>query len=248
MHRLRDLVAGRTVAVCAHGASIRELAARAPEFADLDFCYASLNYFSVIETEIVARMGRQLEIVYCTSGEEAARRRKVIMRFLARSRRKALITCERVLRDRLGRAMRSWTHQTVLIDEPEGPRSQWPNSMTGLLLTLMGARATSKIITFGLDGYLGPRASALDTYVGQERLRRERRAGNIVTDTVHFNAHWPAWRDAYCARHDVPPVEVLNCSPKTVITPIPVITYDELRTHAAPVPTYRSRHECRCRL
>jgi len=235
--RLRHIVEGRTIGVLLHGNSITELQNRITEFQDLDLCWCSLNLFRVMEQKILGQINQELSFVYCSSPEELPRRLEDLEGFLSRSEAKLLITTFKAMGG-LGHFVGKFRNQILFIEEPDVPRKQLPNSLTLLLQALVRAEATSRIILFGADGLLDKRGPIADSYFGREILEKENRSWNLIKDTIQFNEQFAASLDEICAKYDITPIEIINCSPNSYLTPFPKISYDELREHArrrAPV-------------
>jgi len=81
--RLRRVIGGRPVGVLLHGPSVNAFKERAQDFADKEMAYGSINFFRVMEEDILAPIGRDLDFVYCSSEEELPRRLRDIETFLA---------------------------------------------------------------------------------------------------------------------------------------------------------------------
>jgi hypothetical protein len=63
IERLRQIVAGRSVAVVLQGFSARELEDRVTELRDCDICWSSLNSFGVIEQHILRKIDRRCSVI-----------------------------------------------------------------------------------------------------------------------------------------------------------------------------------------
>mgnify|MGYP000754621218 CR=1 FL=1 len=65
---LKEIINGRTVAMCLQGKSIEQLEDRITELKDVDICWTSLGVFDIVDTYILAQIDKTLDIVFdCAS-------------------------------------------------------------------------------------------------------------------------------------------------------------------------------------
>ena len=237
--RLRRVIAGRTVGILLHGPSVETMRERVTEFADLDLSYTSLNLFRVMEEDVLSQIAKDLDFVMCSSEEELPRRLHDIEEFLSRSPDKTLIT-SRLALEGIGYLLERHRHQIIFTTTPNVPREELPNSVTILIQTLVRLNATPRIILFGADGMVVNHESPIETYFGKETLRKENRDCCLVKDTRVFNTQFQPQLDAIYSDSGVARVEFLNCNPDTHLTPLPIISYDQLRECAeAPLSDWK---------
>jgi len=239
--RLRRVVAQRPIAVLLHGPSIKTLEQRVGELADLDVCYASLNFFKIMETNILDRIGQELDFVYCSSEEELPRRLRDIEEFLSRSPDKVLIT-KRGAVEGLGNLVRRFRGQILFVERslswrPKMTQEEFPNSLTWMLQLLATLEMSPRILLFGADGLVDKQSDARDAYYGKETLRKEGRDCCLINDTIKFNTQFTPQMELLYKTRGVARPEILNCNPDTYLTPLPIIDYDEVRNRIQqPLP------------
>ncbi len=218
---LRTVVRERPIGLLLHGNSIAEFETRADEFAPLDLCYMSVNRFNPVEDNILRKMWRQLELLFCFSEQDMPLRYTIIMEFLDRPTHNILITSYSALswlqpgqwRDML----RDYGHK-IHIRPRLLCRPAYPPSIL-FILDMLQELDIHNIILFGADGWLpsdmkdkwNQKAMAATYYHGTDR------PVGLVKDTLLFNKLY------------IPRGGVWNCSPGSHLTGIPVITYDRLK-------------------
>jgi len=106
-----------------------------------------------------------------------------------------------------------------------------------LLLCFLIAGQAQKIILCGVDGFLSNDINVFDTYyqsaiVAEERFRAFEGApgykGSIPSDTQNFNDHFPSLLELYQLTYNNPTVQIINCSPNSIINTFRKINYNEL--------------------
>jgi len=220
--RLTEKIAGRTVCILLHGASIKGI----PEHAlnGKDWCYVSLNDFMFVE----ALMKKELEVVLITSEVEIVRKCVDVAVFLDRNPTNLFITTTwalGALMEKSNGFVKKYRNQIILVPRPPflpiKDNVARPNSVTILFLTLADA-GVKKIVVLGMDGceYGKSIVEQKRTYINQELFDSHgNRKTAIMIDTMVFNKHFPElFKGKNC--------EILNCSPGSHITVIPQITHE----------------------
>jgi len=225
MERLRRIIANRTVVALLHGSSIKTLQERVAELKEADFCYCSMNFFSIMETNILDQIDKKLSIVACFSEEEVPKRLEALDEFLSRPDDNLLLTTVQAVRDHPDFVLRH-SEKMLYVAKPECPDRIAPNSAAGLFLSLVKSAATPRILLFGADGLLDTKVNIPDTYFGRETLARETRGWNLINDTILFNIRFAPTLERLYREHDLPRVEFLNCNPQSFLAPFPKVAFD----------------------
>lgn len=226
---LQKIIKGRTVAILLHGRSIKELETRINEFADYNFCYTSINRFSIMERKILSKIGKKLDIVFLMSEQEMPRRVEETKEFLNRKTNNCLMTTYSALSWLIPK---DWNeivekYSSKLYIMPRLLcRPVYPISLA-LILDQLIMNKVKQVILFGADGFLLPSGKVtwdqnlmLNTYFDPGFFINERRASGLSFGTKHFN-------DTF--RYDDRIINVLNCSKNSFYTPFPRISYNKLK-------------------
>jgi len=243
---LDDIIQGRTVVICAHGASLNKLENQIEKFKDYDVCWTSLNLYTIIEVNILHKINKKLDIVLDSSTIanqlmkrfEAERRIPRLEQFLARPEKNLWITTEGLLRDQLrplgyGDFLSKYQHKILVLDKVYRSM-QAPNSIS-LLICAAAIGGAKKIVLFGYDGYWGNYQENINSFYRPEDIAIERKyaVGNTVDsdvakDTTNFNSYFWNIYLKWCSTYDIKPVEVINCSPDSKYTIFPIFNYDNI--------------------
>jgi hypothetical protein len=224
MYRVRDLVKGRPIGVLLHGASLKGMETDIHEWGKGDWCWVSLNHFTLVEQGVLDKIGDRLSMVALFSEMMWKRRQDDVMEFLRRGENNLLITSHAILdlvHDRR-EFIREFREKIYL---SEGLPMLWQpniqrkaNSVTLLLNELMAADL-GPLYLFGMDG-IGPGSSNEEEkasyYHPEQVFWHPHRQTSIGRDTADFNKAFPKvvayWRkQGY--KHDI-----WNCNPDSYIT------------------------------
>ncbi len=172
--------------------------------------------------------------------------------FLTREENNMLMTSEIVITQSFVELSRGdlptkYGHKIAVIEEiysyPESrPPELWsppPNSLC-LAISMLVAGMAKKIICFGFDGFPYSKNMTtdqiLESYYKSDKIKEDRiiafgsvTSGNLVGDTVSVNKKFPSLWSMYKSVYNNPTVEIVNCSPKTFITAIKTINYNQLK-------------------
>lgn len=224
MGRVTDIVDGRPVFILLHGKSIKQLETYITRFKDKRICYASVNYFTIMEERILAKIGKRISILWASSPQNIQERMPAVNRFLERKEKNILCThppAVYLYNGQKGVRFLERFREKIWVDITP-PRNL--NSVL-FLLPILIEEGVRTIILFGADGCAGglERDGIVATYYNPEKYDDGRGVG-IVRDTARFNIHIK----------DILPlakssgVELLNCSPGSYLEHIKKIRYDEL--------------------
>jgi chemotaxis methyl-accepting protein methylase len=223
---LVEVLGSRTVGILLHGKSIATLEQNISDFSELDICWCSINFFGIMEEKILNTIGKQMDVVFCSSRQEIINREHELAEYLQRDYNNILITTAEALKN--VPALLNYSHKILTIPKPQLPAYLMPNSLTLLLEAIISMGCAEKIILFGADGLLNNTITVSSAYFGGELLAKQQREWLLVNDTTLFNARFPILLQRILhkqSRSTSPPIA--NCSPGTVITSFPVIDYIE---------------------
>ena len=251
MNRLEKVIRGRPVAIMLNGASIVELERHIESLAESDICWASLGAFNMMEDFILSKIDKRLDIVFdCATvanafseSYETQHRLPRITEFLSRGDNNLWVTSTGLMNDSIKKYMPNivtkYGRKIDRIDKyfPEkriGEFMNVPNSATLLLASALIGGA-SKIIFFGLDGYVKAEPCPSGSCYHPELIEIERKAAlgktydpGINRDTVYFQKRLPKIVRKYREEFDNW-AKIYNCSPRTVYDIIRKITYSDLK-------------------
>ncbi len=233
--KLTKVIDGRTVALLLNGGSIMTLKARIIDLDQFNFCFMGINRFRGIEGDILARVGKEFDIVFCMSEQDIPRRISDLKLFLARDTDNLLMTtlCAMTWLGESDRNLVLDNHSDKLYLMPRLLcRPAYPISLEVIVEELIKA-GVKQLILFGADGYLEPSMQGkseleiirwnqqrmLDTYYEPEFFKEERRATGVGIGTVRFNKNFKYQPDK---------IQIINCSPESHYAHIPKMSYDEL--------------------
>ncbi len=233
--KLTDTIQGRTAALLLNGASISGLEHLIASFAHFDLCFMGINKFTAIERNILAKVHKQIEIVFCMSEQEMPRRMCDIRAFLSRDANNLLMTtlCAMTW---LKEVDRNW-----MLDNHEAKlylisrllcRPAYPISLEVIIEELIKANV-KHLILFGADGYLEPdmkdksereiirwdQQKMLNTYYNPEFFKGERRATGVGIGTMRFNKNF---------KYQPERIRIVNCSPDSHYEHIPKMSYNQV--------------------
>ena len=233
MKTLKEIIGNRPIAILLHGSSIETLENRIIiEFKDLDFCYISINYFKVMESRILSKINKKLNLVYCSNYKEFITRKEDIEEFVSRENTKLLTTFECLWQTENEDFVNKYFDKIHICKMIVYENNTYPNSLAVLLYNLI-REGFYKIILFGCDGLLDKEEDNIDkisnTYFGKEQLKREERDWNLINDTKNFNRYFreALWRKLKEEEYS-PKLNIVNCSPNSYIKVFNIITYDRV--------------------
>lgn len=247
---LQRIIGQRSVGVMLHGKSIEALEDHIYALRDKDICWVSLGVFPMMEEFILSKIGKKLEIVLDCATVDHARtefyelkvRVPKLKPFLSRKEDNLWITTHGLVRDSVKPFypyfLDKYESKMLLIDSifPQDNIPKWmdvPNSATFLIASVLAGGA-SKVFVFGLDGYTGDITKGVDFYYQRDLIIKERLAvfgrwedPGINRDTDYFETRFKGILEEYrnLFGNQAP---VYNCSPVTVYTVLPKITYEQL--------------------
>lgn len=242
IEKLKEKVKDKTVGILSHGKSIYELQEKRNRFKDLDICWASFNYYDLLDIEILHKMGEYLDIVLeCAASRdkdfEVNTRFPRMMKYI--SLESIVISTWRLMRTQYEQmGIRNLyddllQKHTILADHILGELNV-PNSLALLVYTIAVCEP-KQIILFGVDGYTKKQGDEFATYFEPEKQKNYRQAllGGKLEYTLHettadFEREFESLYKKYCYQLKVDPPKIRNCSPGTTFTKIPTVTYDEL--------------------
>ena len=226
----------RPVLILLHGKSIAELEDNIVDMKDLNVCYCSINYFTLIEEHILNRIDRRLDFVYDSSfipdeyrqNFECKYRLPRVKGFLDSSKDKFFITTkgnlERMCVDTGNEDfIVKYENQIFLIDDlPLNLNA--PNSAI-LLVGVCIALQVPFITVLGFDGFKGTvQEDLLQSYYKSDLYIKNHRypsVGNIEpsllpTETLNIEARGLGIIQQYCRDLGVFMPKIYNCSPNTI--------------------------------
>lgn len=226
MSRITDIIANRPVFILLHGKSIKQLEHHIVQLKDKPICYASVNYFTVMEERILSRIGERISLLWSSSPQNIEERMPAVNKFLGRKDNNMLLTHPPALRlfdEQANVHFMERFREKIWLDITP-PRNL--NSVL-FLIPILIEEGAKKIILFGADGCVGgDRDTIVATYYNPEKYDDGRGVG-IVRDTARFNVHFlPLLKKIKDSG-----AELLNCSPGSYLENIEIIQYEDLGGH-----------------
>jgi len=252
MQRLKNIIRNRTVAILAHGSSIEQFETYIEDLKDKDVCYASLNFFPIMEEFILSKIGKKLDIVFDCSTVAKHRqeefdlvRMKRLESFMQRQDNNLWITSHGIVRDNLlptpWNSMYQNNKSKILeVDTlfPSRRISEFmsvPGSITLLIASCIAGQA-KKIIMFGFDGCNNLNLQeGLNTYYKPQLQKEERLRAlgsiediGVTNDTYNFQMQFPSILNKYKSlfNNDCP---IENCSKQSFYSIFNKISYQDLK-------------------
>ncbi len=234
-----------------HGKSIEALEDHIYDLKDEDICWTSLGVFPMMEDFILSKIGKRLEVVLDCATVAHARlehyelhvRVPKLKPFLERKEKNLWLTTHGLIRDSVKPLypyfLDKYEDKMMQIDSifPADNIGKWmdvPNSATFLIAAALAGGA-KKVVIFGLDGYRGDISKGVDFYYQRDLIIKERLAvfgrwedPGINRDTDYFETRFKDILEEYrnLFGNQAP---VYNCSPVSVYTVVPKITYGQLK-------------------
>ena len=246
LEQIKHRINKRPILILLHGKSIVELEDNIIQMKDLDVCYCSINYFTLLEEHILNRIDRRLDFVYDSSfipveyrqNFECKYRIPRLRGFLDSSPEKFYVTTkgslERMCLDTGNEEfIIKYENQIFLIDNLPFNLNA-PNSAI-LLVGLCIAFEISLIALLGFDGFKGVvQNDLLHSYYKSELYIKNHRypsVGNLEPsllsiETLNIESRGLGIVQQYCRELGVFMPEIYNCSPSTIYTGLfDIITY-----------------------
>ena len=196
MDRLQRIVGGRPVGILLHGASVKKMEMGIQDVAQGDVCWASLNYFSLVERNILHRIEDRLSLVALFSEQSLPRRYNDILEFLQRKDDNLLITSKFIM-DKVPEYRKFIGSYLDKVYVAEGLPVKWEvarkaNSVA-LLLNEIIAAGVGEIDIFGMDGVRPSptEEQEKESYYIANTIFQYNRYTSIGADTVDFNKAFP---------------------------------------------------------
>lgn len=222
------------------GNSINELETRIEEFRNFDICWTSVGQWELMETYILNKINKQLEVTFdCAESErpigfELERRLPRLKEFLSRPANNAHITMRHTsiygLRKKLGCNIASEYSNKIIYAEDICPAQAFCVSFPLFLMSLwvLGAK---KIILFGCDG--NKTENAISTYFHPEEVYKEKKASNNVVFNLTGDSGWvvsafPRIMETVHNQLNLPYPEIINCSEKSIYDLWQKMSYNDI--------------------
>jgi len=241
IEHLRKIIAGRPVIILAAGPSIMELEERICELKNTDICYFGLNNFSVQETQILRQIDKHTSIIMDSCRESIPKNIDYIIGFLNRDEDNMFIssfwrnTFELLGADfDLNQFISNYNKKNLffslsfdplvrIFPDNDNPLHFNRSNSLEVLIQLAIIGKASKIVIFGADGYCEENH--------EEYYYRQNEYGvmpheTLIEDTHVFNASAPISIKNVYKTYNLDPIEILNCSEKSFLTPFSNVSYD----------------------
>ena len=238
LENLKAVIKGRPVAILLPGPSIQQLEDRIEEIKTLDLCYASVNDFGVMESQILGKIGKRCELVLCAAKECGVPNLKH-QDYLQRPELNIFFTEEKSFHAELKRYKRNFGNRlfffttdvlyaSLLCPSTEQPFHFFAQASFVALTCLALAGGADTIIYFGADG--GSRElvnkgnqDAPLYYKGWKsdsafRLGYDTGVVNMTAGRIVYQAANTYQREKY---------RIINCSRETFYAPFPIANYDK---------------------
>ncbi len=257
---LRKIIAGRPVAILALGPSINELEKRIYELKNVDICYFCLNNFPVHETHILKKIDKHASVIMYSAPEGMKEFIGPIANFLDRDEDNMFIST--FWRDAFGllgsdfnlnQFIREYNNKLIFfslshslsyrqLPDNNNPLHFNRGNSLQILIQLAVIGKASKIVLFGADGYCEEN-SDISYYRPDEYQCTSRK--NLIWDTKIFNTIVPISIKNVYKTYSLDPIEILNCSEKSFLTPFPLISYDNAFEYLTTGKTFNQESDLR---
>jgi len=247
IERLRKIVAGRDIAILAHGPSLSGFEERLAAFAPFDLCYFGLNRFQLTEEHLLRKIGKETDVIAVTPPHMMKDIIPAVSAFLARPRDNLLVTSlgtlkvlespqpsREELESRFDEKLLYYESSSQAPPSPVEPFDFTPCNTLLVLLCVAALALPRRIFVFGADGGVA----------GQDRKQTHFKkdsdefvfhlpdsfddayADAIHADTQEFNDVWEINLAAICTLYDLPRPEIYNVNPDSHTTIAPKISYE----------------------
>ncbi|MBI2064436.1 MAG: glycosyltransferase family 2 protein [Candidatus Yanofskybacteria bacterium] len=239
---LREIIAGRPVAILAAGPSIKELEERIDELRNTDICYFGINTFFVQENHILKKISKYFSVIIeatlIKDDEDILPNifDKVVS-FLDRKDNNILVSSLTSLLQFSDKYDEKLLSPSFVNGDRKIPNRDHPlhlingNSLSGLIyLAVIGG--ASKVILFGADGYTVNTDTEKTYYRADEYYPTMEKSSEPQQQLMRntnkgFNPIIPiSLRNIY-QTHDIKPIPILNCSEVSFLTPFPKVSYND---------------------
>jgi len=248
LHLLKNIVKNKTVIIMLHGKSIEQLENHIEQLKDKDICYASLNYFDLMEDYILNKINKRLDYVLDTAGVKdnnkhnysIKRRIPRLKKLFSRPDKSMLLTIHGVMKNLIekencGELLEKNKDRILVLDSLGIDLINVPNSAS-LLISVTLLAGAKKIIICGMDGYLGKPENSVPTYYKQDLYLQHQKDALGTNDITHLNGDTKNFEimikniiSSYCQLLEIKQPEIYNCSPNSLINVFPKIDYNQLK-------------------
>jgi len=239
--KLTEKINGRTIGIMSHGKSIYELEHRQSQFSELDICWASFNYYDLMQDNILNKMNKRLDIAL-----ECAAGRTKTFELLTRIPRMGeyiqkdclVLSTWRLMRtqyEKMGllNTYEEFKDDIILCDNILGILNV-PNSLSLLIYTVAVCKP-KQIILFGVDGYKKTQGDEFSTYFKPDLQKEYRKnlLGGKLEYTLHettddFEKLFLKSYEKYCDQFHVDTPKIYNCSPGSHFKSVNNLNYTEV--------------------
>lgn len=221
----------KPIAILLQGPSVSELEDKIHLFKDRDWLWTSLNRFQMMEDTILSKIGKELDIVYCSSRQRLSEEYENVKRFLAREGTMFVTTTATVV------------DNPDLLDNTVGlvKSFDWGYGFNSLaaFLFILGKLGAKKVYLFGCDGHHSENQTYYqeETYledIANGRLPKDRsvsfpysaQARCIKSDSEYMNSiFWKYW-EMIALRKEA--TTIVNVNPESSITCFSKCSYEEV--------------------
>ncbi len=233
MERLKQLVDKKVVCILLHGASLKKLEQN-PQILDRpNLVIAGMNNFYGTEQKILNRIGRDYDLLLCTSTMEIPRRYDDISRALDTNPKALFITTLLAISSMLTPIpfVEKYRERIILVPQipPWTGTVNQPPSLCVYLKALTEANP-HKVVLFGCDG--APAGITADkqkqSYWNPGMFDGTGRPTQISLDTSLFNTHYMVDYKEPLHKMFGRTLGVINCNTESHITQFPVVPYSEI--------------------
>ena len=238
IQRLQRIVSGRDVALLCHGPSVSQLESVIDRLAGLNICFVSFNRFAVVETHLLGRIDRHIDIIAETSATETAGYIDYIAAFLDRDEDNLMLTSRQALsllayprniEDQHENKLLFFEMHTNKLATPRSPFHFLPGNTLSVLLPVIQIARPSRVFLFGADGHVSDDRDP--TYYRMESLEfaegaaldEEEARGRLAQDTNQFNDVCDLQTLCLTGLFGAPEAPVYNCSQHSHYQPYPRI-------------------------
>lgn len=246
LRQLKEVIRGRDVFILMHGPSVEDLGARIADLAGRDVCFMTAQGFTLFESSMLAKIGREVEIATVTNPMTMSKHYDQVQEFLARPTRNMLLTSRYCLNqceqeEENGRRTEGAFDRKLLYFPP--PATVLPPSRTSPLsfplcntlscmLPFLVLGEAKRVFLFGCDGtsresvdghYRYGTGHADYRYEPKNEEEKRMLAQNLLVDTLSFDEAADISLEGASALFDLPVPPIYNVSPQSHLNLFPKI-------------------------
>lgn len=234
----------RICAIMLPGKSITRLEEKIHDLEEYNLCWCSMTSFPMMEKFILNKINKKLDVVFECNEVKNWQDYNLQIRIprmdeYLKRKNNYLITSSEVLSklNKLNREELYYIYKNKIYVVQDCRKVDVPNGLA-LFIELLTKFGAKRIILFGCDGYKGKEGEDIDTYYRPEIRAIERKIGfgtekasHLHSDTADFEGTFYPKYNKYCEERKIKPIEIINCSPISVINIFKKVNYEQIEEY-----------------